>query len=118
MVHTLHGHHTDLLYAEMSYLPDVMNDFDVDFTADPKAAEAYTHDQRNRRKIKEHTEKLNLNIITPLREGKRLLVLDIDYSTFARVMHRKLLMIVSHSRYQAFDVRVAPARGMRAARAP
>lgn len=67
-------------YLELGFLPDVVNDFDVDFTADPKLAEAYTRDQRNRRKIKEHTEQLNLNIISPLREGKRLLVLDIDYS--------------------------------------
>lgn len=68
--------------TELVYLPDVLNDFDVDFTADPKAAEAYTNDQRNKRKIREHTDQLNLNIISPLREGKRLLVLDIDYSNY------------------------------------
>ena len=64
------------------YLPDVLNDFDVDFSADPRAAEAYARDQRNRRKIREHTDQLNVNIISPLREGKRLLVLDIDYSAY------------------------------------
>lgn len=57
-----------------------MNDLDVDFSANPAAAVAYQNDQRNLRKIREHTKKLQLNIIHPLREGKRLLVLDIDYS--------------------------------------
>lgn len=38
------------------------------------------NDQRNRRKVQEHTKKLTVNLINPLREGKRLLVLDIDYS--------------------------------------
>ncbi|KIP12326.1 hypothetical protein PHLGIDRAFT_27453 [Phlebiopsis gigantea 11061_1 CR5-6] len=66
--------------SQLVYLPDVLNDFDVDFSADPKAAEAYARDQRNRRKIKEHTDQLTVNIISPLREGKRLLVLDIDYT--------------------------------------
>ncbi len=41
---------------------------------------AYLNDQRNRRKVKEATEKLQINIISPFREGKKLLVLDIDYS--------------------------------------
>ena len=61
-------------------MPDVINDLDVDFSANPKAAAAYANDQRNLRKIKEHTAKLKIDVIFPLREGKRLLVLDIDYS--------------------------------------
>lgn len=66
--------------AELEFLPDVVNDLDVDFSANPAAAASYMNDQRNRRKVQEHTKKLNVNIINPLREGKRLLVLDIDYS--------------------------------------
>jgi len=58
----------------------VVNDLDVDFSADPAAAAQYLNDQRNVRKVRESTKKLKLNIIHPLREGKRLLVLDIDYS--------------------------------------
>ncbi|KAH9945837.1 HAD IIID h [Epithele typhae] len=65
---------------ELEFMPDVINDLDVDFSADPAAAAAYINDQRNQRKIREHTKKLNINIINPLREGKRLLVLDIDYT--------------------------------------
>ena len=57
-----------------------MNDLDVDLAADPAAAAAYINDQRNLRKVREHTAKLQLNIINPPRPGKRLLVLDIDYS--------------------------------------
>lgn len=41
---------------------------------------AYVNDQRNRRKVLEHTRQLTVNVINPMREGKRLLVLDIDYS--------------------------------------
>ncbi|KAI0690580.1 HAD IIID h [Cytidiella melzeri] len=66
--------------SQIEYLPDVVNDLDVDFSADPKAAAAYANDQRNLRKIKEHTAKLKVDVIYPLREGKRLLVLDIDYT--------------------------------------
>jgi ubiquitin-like domain-containing CTD phosphatase 1 len=64
----------------MELLSDVVNDLDVDFSANPAAAESHKNDQRNIRKIREATEKLKINIIHPLREGKRLLVLDIDYS--------------------------------------
>ncbi|RPD66450.1 HAD subfamily IIID h [Lentinus tigrinus ALCF2SS1-7] len=65
---------------ELEFLPDVINDLDVDFSANPAAAASYMNDQRNRRKVQEHTKKLNVNVINPLREGKRLLVLDIDYT--------------------------------------
>lgn len=67
-------------FVELEFLPDVVNDLDFDFSSDPKAALQYQNDQRNIRKVKEHTKKLSINIIHPLREKKRLLVLDIDYS--------------------------------------
>ncbi|KAF9066328.1 hypothetical protein BDP27DRAFT_1544839 [Rhodocollybia butyracea] len=66
--------------SKLENLPDVINDFDVDFTNDPTAVAKYKNDQRNIRKVKEMTDKLNVNIIHPLREGKKLLVLDIDYT--------------------------------------
>ncbi|KAI0317471.1 HAD subfamily IIID h [Amylostereum chailletii] len=68
--------------SRVDYLPDVLNDLDLDFSANPAAAAAYKNDQRNIRKVREATEKLKdqINIIHPLREGKRLLVLDIDYT--------------------------------------
>lgn len=66
--------------VELEFLPDVVNDLDIDFSEDPAAAAAYQNDQRNIRKIREATEKLNIDIISPFRVGKKLLVLDIDYS--------------------------------------
>ncbi|KAG6854719.1 hypothetical protein C0991_002432 [Blastosporella zonata] len=67
--------------SELENLPDVVNDLDVDFSDNIAASAVYTIDQRNIRKVKEATEKLSVNIIHPLRQGKKLLVLDIDYST-------------------------------------
>ncbi|TFY78669.1 hypothetical protein EWM64_g5342 [Hericium alpestre] len=66
--------------SQIEFLPDVVNDLDVDFTADPAAAAAYQNDQRNIRKVREASAKLMPNIIHPLRAGKKLLVLDIDYT--------------------------------------
>lgn len=66
--------------SRLENLPDIVNDLDIDFTEDPAASLAYLNDQRNRRKVKEATEKLKIDMIAPLREGKKLLVLDIDYT--------------------------------------
>jgi len=57
-----------------------VNDLDVDFSDNAIAAAAYKNDQRNIRKVREATEKLHVNLIHPLRPGKKLLVLDIDYT--------------------------------------
>lgn len=66
--------------SQLEFLPDVVNDLDVDFSEDLAASDAYKNDQRNIRKVNEATAQLELNIIHPLREGKKLLVLDIDYT--------------------------------------
>ncbi|KAF9469228.1 hypothetical protein BDZ94DRAFT_1348175 [Collybia nuda] len=66
--------------SQLEFLPDVVNDLDVDFSEDLTASNAYKNDQRNIRKVKEATEKLEINIIHPLRPGRKLLVLDIDYT--------------------------------------
>ncbi|KAH9928171.1 uncharacterized protein B0H18DRAFT_1084613 [Fomitopsis serialis] len=58
--------------SQLEFLPDVLNDLDIDFSANPAAASAYINDQRNQRKIRECTRSW--------REGKRLLVLDLDYT--------------------------------------
>lgn len=59
----------------------MINDLDVDFADNLAASSRYQHDKRNIRKVQEVTQSLQVNIIHPLREGKKLLVLDIDYST-------------------------------------
>lgn len=68
--------------TELEDLPDVFNDFDVDFSENPRAADEYIRDQRSRRNIRDATKRLQVNLMNPLREGKKLLVLDIDYSKF------------------------------------
>lgn len=72
--------------AGLEELPDVFNDLDVDFSLNPAAAQAYQNDRRNQRKIKEMTAKLDVTLMNPLREGKKLLVLDLDYSKFFRLL--------------------------------
>ena len=74
--------HRLTLLAEMDLLSDVVNDLDLDFSANHAAAESHKNDQRNTRKIREATENLKINLIHPLRVGKRILVLDIDYSQY------------------------------------
>ncbi|KZT26639.1 HAD IIID h [Neolentinus lepideus HHB14362 ss-1] len=66
--------------SQLEFLPDIFNDLDIDFSTVPEAANTYLHDQRNKRKIREIGSKLQVNIMYPLRPGKRLLVLDIDYT--------------------------------------
>ncbi|TFK76360.1 HAD subfamily IIID h [Pluteus cervinus] len=66
--------------SQLEVLPDVINDLDIDVSEDSAAMKAYKNDKRNIRKIKEMTEKLKVNLIHPLRQGKKLLVLDIDYT--------------------------------------
>ncbi|EEB98506.1 hypothetical protein MPER_01970, partial [Moniliophthora perniciosa FA553] len=66
--------------SQLANLPDIVNDLDFDFSQDPAAVQAYKNDQRNIRKVKEASDKLSVNIIHPLRQGKKLLVLDLDYT--------------------------------------
>lgn len=61
-------------------LVDDVIDLDADFTDDLVTAALHMADQRTIRKIKEATDRLDLNIISPLGTGKKLLVLDIDYT--------------------------------------
>jgi ubiquitin-like domain-containing CTD phosphatase 1 len=62
---------------------------DIDFSADPnsEAVRKFKNDSRNKRKIREAVAALNVNLMNPLREGKRLLVLDLDYSTLFILSH-------------------------------
>ncbi|TDL24930.1 HAD IIID h [Rickenella mellea] len=71
---------TGVIGAELEELPDVINDLDVDVMNNPAAAEAYRNDKRNKRKVQEATKNLKLNVMNPPREGKKLLVLDLDYT--------------------------------------
>ncbi|KAL5529487.1 hypothetical protein ACEPAG_5472 [Sanghuangporus baumii] len=68
--------------SQSEEFPDVFNDLDLDFSENMQASRAYISDRRNQRKIREATQRLreNLALMHPLREGKKLLVLDIDYT--------------------------------------
>ncbi|KAG8887594.1 hypothetical protein FRB98_009322 [Tulasnella sp. 332] len=61
-------------------MPDVFNDWDIDLSGNPALQAAFINDRRNVRKIREAATKLNVNMMSPLRPGKKLLVLDIDYT--------------------------------------
>ena len=63
-------------------LPDIVNDLDIDFASNPEAAAKVQNDRRNLRKIREVVASTTVNIMNPLREGKSLLVLDLDYSRY------------------------------------
>ncbi|KAG5647319.1 hypothetical protein DXG03_000857 [Asterophora parasitica] len=60
--------------SQLESLPDVVNDMDVDFSDNTALSATYKNDQRNIRKVREATEKLNVNIMYPMRPGKKLLV--------------------------------------------
>ncbi|KAG7448212.1 HAD subfamily IIID h [Guyanagaster necrorhizus] len=67
--------------SALEALPDIVNDFDLDMLfMDFTARNRYLTDPRNVRKVKEYTSKTRINIIHPVRPGKKLLVLDIDYT--------------------------------------
>lgn len=63
-------------------LPDVVNDLDLQIDASSAEAKSMAHDKRNIRKILEAAKNLNISIMYPLRPGKKLLVLDLDYSEY------------------------------------
>ncbi|BGP36786.1 hypothetical protein JCM10449v2_000688 [Rhodotorula kratochvilovae] len=60
--------------------PSEKDDGDLDYAAQDEKKRAYWAAQsvRNRRKLKEAADKLELNIMSPPRPGKKLLVLDLD----------------------------------------
>ncbi|BGP21677.1 hypothetical protein JCM10295v2_000552 [Rhodotorula toruloides] len=60
--------------------PSEREDGDMDYSTEASKIKAYMAVQsvRNRRKLKEAAEKLEINLIAPPRPGKKLLVLDLD----------------------------------------
>ncbi|CEL63795.1 hypothetical protein RSOLAG1IB_05558 [Rhizoctonia solani AG-1 IB] len=61
-------------------LPDVVNDLDLQIDAASAEAKSMAQDKRNIRKILEAAKNLSINVMYPLRPGKKLLVLDLDYT--------------------------------------
>ena len=82
-------------------LPDIVNDLDIDFASDPEAAAKVQNDQRNLRKIREVVASTTVNVMNPLRVGKSLLVLDLDYSTHHLNVPVHNSPLFSYPRHQA-----------------
>ncbi|KAK1925545.1 HAD-like domain-containing protein [Papiliotrema laurentii] len=65
-------------------LPEIVDDFDVEYssqmTKKAKNAIAPADDPRNKRKIQEKVETCPISVINEPRPGKKLLVLDLDYT--------------------------------------
>jgi ubiquitin-like domain-containing CTD phosphatase 1 len=72
-------------------LPDIVNDLDLQLDASSAEAQSMAHDKRNLRKIQEAVKNLSISIMYPLRPGKKLLVLDLDYSKTPGVLTERLL---------------------------
>ncbi|KAF9169606.1 hypothetical protein BGX21_010211 [Mortierella sp. AD011] len=58
-------------------LPDVLNDLEEDYTPDDEAFASMAQNQKN---LKATIAKCKIDIMNPLRPGKKLLVLDLDYT--------------------------------------
>ncbi|KAI9091471.1 HAD-like domain-containing protein [Phlyctochytrium arcticum] len=63
-------------------LPEVVNDLDYDFLDYIPTDDRSKNDERNKRKLKEYIDKTNITVFNPLRPGKKMLVLDLDYTLF------------------------------------
>ncbi len=59
-----------------------MNDFGGEKKGKEKDEMLHLVDPENKLKLDEFTEKTTIHFINPLREGKKLLVLDLDYTLF------------------------------------
>ncbi|KAG0269231.1 DNA N-glycosylase and apurinic/apyrimidinic (AP) lyase [Linnemannia exigua] len=58
-------------------MPDVLNDLEEDYTPDD---EAFASMAQNQKSLRSTIAKCDINIMHPLRPGKKLLVLDLDYT--------------------------------------
>lgn len=86
------------LQARTDETPDVLNDFDVDVSQYPELMLAFANDQRNVRKVREASEKLEVHVMNEPREGKPLLVLDLDYSECSNIFWHSVLVLRGRKR--------------------
>jgi ubiquitin-like domain-containing CTD phosphatase 1 len=75
----LMGTPEDQLLKEPDETPSVFNDFDLDYMpSDDELGEL----EARKRKLSEMAARTEIRLINPLRPGKKLLVLDLDYTLF------------------------------------
>jgi len=70
------------LFKDQTDLPDIVNDLDYDYEMGEKESILIMNDAKVKKRLNEVIAKVPINIINPLREGKKLLVLDLDYTLF------------------------------------
>ncbi|KAK5821277.1 HAD-like domain-containing protein [Linnemannia elongata] len=58
-------------------MPEVLNDLEEDYTPDD---EAFASMAQNQKSLRSTIAKCDINIMHPMRQGKKLLVLDLDYT--------------------------------------
>ena len=63
--------------SDRTDLPDIIDDFDLDFGA---GSDEWVRHAANEDKLRKFTEKTQFNVIHPPRPGKPLLVLDLDHT--------------------------------------
>jgi len=71
----------DLLHSATDDMLDVIDDLD-DTTTSMDESELLRADPEHRRKLDKYRASIEITFINPLRAGKRLLVLDLDYTLF------------------------------------
>ncbi|KAJ3132346.1 hypothetical protein HDU90_007407 [Geranomyces variabilis] len=63
-------------------LPEVLNDLDFDFLDYVPKDDSQKNDAKNIASLNEYADKTKITVFNPLREGKKMLVLDLDYTLF------------------------------------
>ena len=75
-----------------SEIPNVVNDFDIE----EDLSEIAIHNREEYlAKIEKRVKDLKVNVFNAPRDGKRLLVLDIDYTLFGKLFQVKVFQIIS-----------------------
>ncbi|CAM0137872.1 unnamed protein product [Umbelopsis sp. WA50703] len=65
---------------QVDTLPDVLNDLEYDYF--PSDHPTHLDQAKVQKKLKDTIAKTDIRLINPLRQGKRLLVMDLDYTLF------------------------------------
>ncbi|KAG0256790.1 hypothetical protein DFQ27_005495 [Actinomortierella ambigua] len=65
------------VFKKPEVMPEVYNDLEEDYVPDD---ETFANHSLNQKNLKKTIEKCEINVMNPLRPGKKLLVLDLDYT--------------------------------------
>lgn len=97
--------------------PEIIDDFDIGLSDE---IELHNREE-NLNKISRRVRELKVNILNPIRKGKKLLVLDIDYTIFDHVSHaekgtelmRPYLHEFLTSAYEDYDIAIWSATSLK-----